>query len=144
MMLIRALLILVCGLLWMPVAFAETPPFEVGQVWSLNAPMAPSARVRIGRIENDGDVIHISLWGQPVPEGLSLASPLTMSHLPISREALAASVTSVVTEPPPADLQFEEGYGIWRDDRGGVFTLTVSEIVDAILQTVPRTSAANK
>jgi hypothetical protein len=125
-------------------ALAQTLTFEVGQVWSLKAPMAPSARVRIGRIENNGEVIHISVWGQPVPDELPVPNPFMMSHLPISRDALTASVDSIVSDAAPSDLEFEEGYGVWSQNHGGVFTITVAEILDAVLQTLPGRDTSHK
>ena len=120
-------------------AKAESPVFEVGQIWTLKPPLDGETRVRIGRIEDDGETIHISLWGleAPVPQATDvLHSPLVMSHLPISTTALAASVQDRSDDPPPENLGFEEGYATWRADSGGVFTITVAEIVEAVLQTV--------
>jgi hypothetical protein len=117
-----------------PAAFAETIAFEAGQVWSLKAPMDPAARVHIGRVEDNGQVIHISLWGQPIDAPEPLASPLVAGHLPISAEALTSSVDAVVDEPVLEGLQFEEGYGEWQRAHGGVFTISVSEIVDVMIE----------
>ena len=116
-------------------ALSEAATFAVGQVWTLHPPLNPEARLRIGRMEDNGATVHISLWGISVAEpGLPIASPFVAGHLPISAEALAQSVDRLVNEPAPENLRFEEGYQTWRDAHGGVFTITVSEIVDAILQ----------
>ncbi len=120
-------------------AFAQEEPFEVGQVWTLQPPGHPDARVRVGRIEDHGQTIHISMWGVPAPAPQItdiVASPLIASHLPITSTALRNSVAHRVDDNPPTDLQFEEGYRTWREAEGGVFTLTVPEIIDAIHQTV--------
>ncbi|MBY0567868.1 MAG: hypothetical protein K2P70_11170 [Hyphomonadaceae bacterium] len=127
-----------------PPSWAQT--FEVGQVWSLNAPMSPEARIRVGRVEDAGQTVHISLWGQPIEEASPLGSPLVAGHLPISSDALARSVNALADETPP-DLQFEEGYAEWSRAQGGVFTITVPEIVDVILQSaahLPPPSKQNK
>jgi hypothetical protein len=134
MKLLRALLI-VFALCAPAPAFAQD--FEVGQVWSLQAPMDANARIRIGRIEDNGQTIHISLWGQPVePIEGALSSPLVAGHLPISADALRSSVNALVDEAPLEGLMFEDGYGQWRDARGGVFTITVAEIVVSLIETI--------
>jgi hypothetical protein len=129
------------SLLWFaaPVAYAQTVAFEVGQVWSLKAPMDPAARIRVGRIENEGQTVHISLWGQPIEATGPLGSPLVAGHLPISAEALADSVDRVVAEQPPEGLSFEEGYSQWRDAQGGVFTISVAEIVTVMVEMIAGT-----
>jgi hypothetical protein len=146
MMMRRALAVLAFALAGAlpPSASAETPAFEVGQVWTLEAPMASTARVSIGRIEDNGEVIHISVWGQPVAEELPVPNPFSMSHLPIARASLSASVDTLVTESLPTDLRFEEGYGLWRDAQGGVFTITVAEILEVVLQNIPPPDAQSK
>jgi len=123
-------------LLAAPPAHAQTARFEVGQVWSLQPPMDPAARIWIGRIEDNGQTIHISLWGQPVETTGPLSSPLTAGHLPISAEALGSSVDRVVEEMPPADLPFEEGYADWSNARGGVFTISVADIVVVMVEMI--------
>jgi hypothetical protein len=115
-----------------PASWAQT--FEVDQVWSLNAPMSPEARIRVGRVEDGGQTVHISLWAQPIEEASALGSPLVAGHLPISSDALARSVNTLTDATPPADLQFDEGYAEWSRAQGGVFTITVPEIVNVILQ----------
>jgi hypothetical protein len=119
-----------------PQAFAQTPTFAVGQVWSLQAPMDPAARVHVGAVEDNGQTVHISLWGQPIAEAGPLGSPLTAGHLPISAEALGRSIDALVDEAPPPDLTFAEGYEHWREAQGGVFTLTVHEIVLVMVETI--------
>lgn len=127
-------------------AWGEDLGFAVGQVWTLKPPMNPEARIRIGRIEDSGDTLHISLWGAAIPAertGSVLASPLVAGHLPISRDALQASVDLRVDESPP-QVDFEGGYTHWRENNGGVFTITVTEIVEVMLATVQRGQASTK
>lgn len=114
-------------------ASAEPTPFAVGQIWTLNDPAHAETRVRIGRIEDKGQTIHISLWGAPIPQTAQLNSPLVAGHLPITASALRASVAAQVEENAP-ETGFEAGYQAWRDARGGVFTITVPEIVEYLVQ----------
>lgn len=119
-------------------AHADETPFAVGQIWTLSDPRYPDARVRIGRIEADGQTIHISLWGAPAPspDVAAVTGPyLTAGHLPITDEALRASVRAIVDEEAPP-LQFEAGYAAWREANGGVFTITVPEIVAVLAEMV--------
>lgn len=138
---IRRLLVLLAVTLGlgMTPASAQSTAFEAGQVWTLKPPMHADARIRVGRIENGGATVHISLWGVPISDpSISdvLNSPLVAGHLPITAEALSASVDRLVDEAPPENLDFENGYEVWRQDKGGVFTLTVPEIVEVMLQTI--------
>jgi hypothetical protein len=137
----RRLLIVGAAAAWATPALAESTAFEVGQVWTLKPPMEPTARIRVGRVEANGAIIHISLWDTrpeiPNPTG-ALRRPLVASHLPISSEALARSVDHLVRESPPTHLDLEPGYRHWREANAGAFTITVAEIVDVILQTAPR------
>jgi hypothetical protein len=125
-----------------PAAFGQT--FEVGQVWSLKPPMDPAARIRIGRVEDEGRIVHISLWGQPASRPGLLGPSLAAGHLPISSEALAASVDQVVPDEPPTELMFDEGYAEWQSARGGVFTIPVSQIAVVLEQMAARLPAATQ
>lgn len=146
-MLSRRLLIAGLILTCAPPALAQEQTFEVGQVWTLRAPMEATARIRVGRIEDNGATIHISLWDVrppiPNPSG-ALQRPIWASHLPISSIALSRSVDQLAHESLPEALDLEPGYQQWREAHGGVFTITVAEIVDVILQTAPSGDAAQE
>jgi hypothetical protein len=133
MMLRQALLILSFAMFCAPVATAQTQAFEAGQVWSLNAPLAPTARVRIGRVI--GDVIHVSIWGQPMPEGVH--EPFVVIHTAFERENLAASVDALVEDQPPSLVRngFENGFRLWRAFPGNEpHPGTVKEFLDGAAQ----------
>jgi hypothetical protein len=128
-------------------ALGEDLGFAVGQIWTLKPPMNADARIRIGRIEDDGATLHISLWtGAMPPQHEGMASfPLIAGHLPIARDALQASVDRRVDdEAPPTSLGFEEGYAAWRQNNGGVFTISVYEIVEMMVQAAQRDQALPK
>jgi hypothetical protein len=109
--------------------------FQEGQAWSYHArPGEEESIILIGRIENlDGHlVVHIQI------QGLSLRNPQViggvqreLGHLPISVEALSSSVT-VKTIGRLDRESFDEGYGVWQDNRGGIFTLTVGEVIELL------------
>ena len=115
---------------------AETRYAE-GQVWEYRTRAGEEAAlIRIQRIEpfpgadtaGGKRVYHISIVGLRIgPERRIEALP----HAPVARETLDASVTRLAerrAEFPSAD----EGIGIWRADRGGVFTITLAEIAAAV------------
>jgi hypothetical protein len=133
------------GVIFAMPAQAQEHSFQVGQIWTLRPPAHAAARVRIGRLDDNGAIVHISLWGMPAPIPQAtdvIGSPLVVGHLPITAEALLASVDMRIDEQPPANLGFDEGYDTWRRANGGVFTLTVPEIVETIFQTVSNGEAA--
>lgn len=76
-------------------------------------------------------VYHISVAG--VRLGEALAGDV-IQHLPVSRETLDGSVTGLTDSK--ADFgDVDEGIAIWRADHGGIFTISVAEIVDVLLTT---------
>ncbi|MGH9896886.1 MAG: hypothetical protein ACREA0_33785, partial [bacterium] len=100
--------------------------FQAGQRWSYKTrPQEPESTLIIGRVENDpklGSVVHVSVIG------LRLKNPRAeggfgdvAAHLPISPKALRDSVIARVGDGAPA-ADFERGYAMWREARGGVFT----------------------
>ncbi len=113
--------------------------FAVGQVWKYKSrPSEPDSRVIIGRIETIekvGVVVHVKLAGLKIinptaPGGLSTV----MGHAPMTEGKLRESVTEVVSGD--GDLSgFEEGYNTWlghQAGEAGIFTITLSEIVDCM------------
>lgn len=112
--------------------------FQVGQVWRYTTrPGEEDSTLIIVKVEYDekiGNIIHISI------NGLKISNPKVeggineeVPHMPISEDALGASVVELIDEG--VDLpSFEEGYNAWRSATGGVFTIPVSEVVEVIEQ----------
>lgn len=107
---------------------ADRPAYAAGQVWEYRTrPSEPDSLLKIQQVETDpggNPIYHISLIG------LSLRGGVVM-HAPVSKQTLDASVTRLSTRRPEFPDP-SEGIAIWRADEGGVFTLTVAEIVEAI------------
>jgi hypothetical protein len=110
----------------MPRAGLETTDesrYKPGQVWSLQIPDAPQARLLILRVESllgVGTIVHVAVGDVPV----------TVGHMPFTEDAIDRSVLELVrTESLGANAL--EGYDEWRrafDNEGaGVFSVTVAE-----------------
>lgn len=114
-----------------PVAFAP------GQVWSVRSTAPTPLRVVFGRIEpyGKGTVVHVSILDVPIPPGAPGAGGATrVAHMPFDEAALAASVDALVATGAAPLPNFEDGYRQWLSDRGGVWSLTVSEAIAVVFQ----------
>ncbi len=117
--------------------------FKEGQAWKYhtreNEPHSRVIVLKVEQYENTGEVIHISVIGLSMKnEHDSSWLGEDISHMPFSKEALMKSVNifDKMVEVP----DFSEGYAIWKDafDKGkaGVFSVSVSEAVDFMEQTI--------
>lgn len=106
--------------------------YREGQVWEYRTrPGDEGSQLKIQKIEpfpglgEEGMVFHISIAGVCLKKpGLQ---PL-ISHAPVSQESLDASVSHLSEggmDFPSAD----DGITAWRNDRGGVFTIPVADVV---------------
>lgn len=112
--------------------------FAAGQVWQYRTrPGEEASRAIVGRVETDDDgqvIVHVKLTelrlvSPHAPEGFYPS----LSHVPVAEEAFASSVIAPVSEPP--DLaEFEDGYQMWAEDHGGVFTISLARIVEVTEQ----------
>ena len=118
-----------------PLAAEQDRNYEIGQVWAFEtAPVDDGALIKIQEIEFIGpddapmEVFHISMIGvnySPVPGND------VVQHLPVSRETLDMSVTSLAS----SDRDFPdhgEGIAMWREANGGVFTVSLAEITEVL------------
>lgn len=120
-------------------AVPEAPDrYAEGQVWEYRTrPGEEGSLLRIQRIEpwpgasarEPRRVYHISVVGVRVGPTAQSVLP----HLPVSRETLDNSVTQR-SSSSASFPSVDEGIAIWRQDRGGVFTLAVADIVGAVDQ----------
>jgi hypothetical protein len=116
--------------------------FEVGQVWSYKTRVGEeNSTLLIDRVEvlpKVGEVFHISVASVAVKNPHAPSGKTTdLPHFPVSRKTLDDSVIAVVghAQPNPA---FEEGYAEWKRANGGVFTISVSAIVETVEKMVNR------
>jgi hypothetical protein len=113
---------------------AAPTKYQVGQVWEYRTrPGDEGSLLKIQRIENIpklGQVYHLSVIGFHLTNP---AVPPILPHIPVSAATLDASVTRLSARKdafPVAD----EGIAQWRKANGGVFTISVAEIVAAMDQ----------
>lgn len=117
--------------------FAETTDIEleVGQVWTYRNAELSESRLTIRKLEQNaqGEVVHVSIAPiafRPTKAGQVIGG--MVGHLPFTREAvLAALIEQVGRDDEPSPL-FEDGYAQWRDDGGGVFTISPAEAVEFV------------
>jgi hypothetical protein len=129
------------GLLLLALAApAQAIDFQVGQAWSYRARANEQASqiyiVRIDRDLGSRPIFHVYV------DGLKLKNPLIeggvqdhLVHLPLSQEALDASVVAMV-QANAALPDISEGYDVWRsaflEGRAGVFTMPLSDAIQYI------------
>jgi hypothetical protein len=108
--------------------------YSPGQVWSYKTrPGESSSTVTILRVETTpkiGTIIHVRIDGVRFKNCTGGSAPNTIEHAPFAKSALDKSVghkLSTVTRLP----DFEAGYGDWLAHCGGVYTITVAEMVGA-------------
>ena len=109
--------------------------YAEGQIWEYHTrPSDEGSLLKIQKIElidgNGGTitVYHISVIGAHF-KGKNLAGEVT--HLPVSRKTLDDSVTRL-SEKTPVFPDPTEGIAVWREANGGVFTITLAEIMDLV------------
>ena len=119
---------------------ATSKNFLEGQVWRYHTRVGEEdSRLVIGKVETVrgiGVIIHVKLTrlllhSPAAPDGM----PSHLSHVPITETYLADSATELTDEI--ADLEgFGEAYETWQrlfmQGNAGIFTITVSEVVDHI------------
>lgn len=123
---------------------AAAHDFKEGQVWSYRTrPHEAGSTLLINKIEANsklGPIFHISL------SGLKIKNPRASSgfsdrlpHSPVSQQTLDRSVVALIGNAAP-DPAYLEGHATWKKafdaGQGGIFTITVAEIVDTIEQAI--------
>lgn len=116
-------------------ADAPRPAYAVGQVWRYRTRSDdPGSLLKIQQIEAGsalGPIYHISIIGVRLGQDRRVSE---IAHTPVSRQTLDGSVTEMAA----SDARFPDaapGIAQWRAASGGVFTLSVAEIVEVIDKT---------
>jgi hypothetical protein len=117
---------------------AAKPRYAEGQVWEYRTRAGDEGSLlKIQKMEKVpelaalGPVYHVSVVGVHLADGPTRE----IAHLPVSRQTLDASLTRL-SRRHVGFPDVEEGIAEWRSDKGGVFTITVAEIVGILEQTI--------
>jgi hypothetical protein len=113
-----------------PRAWAQevSPDFAPGQMWSLKS---YPAKVIVGIIEPwfDTTVVHVSVLD--IPGGIISQ----VSHLPIEKPALAASVDQLLSRDAKTLQGFEAEYQEWKANPGsGIFSSRVPQTIALLIK----------
>jgi len=105
--------------------------FVPGQVWSFKSrEFEPDPTLTILKIESlskIGEIIHIRVDGIRLRNCTGGPEPTNIGHAPFTRDAIERSVGKLIrTGAVPA---FEDGYGSWKENCGGVYTILVGEMI---------------
>jgi hypothetical protein len=113
---------------------------KVGQEWEFTAREGdPHPTLVIDRIETlpkIGEIVHVSVRGVRIknrrsPDGFTT----DIAHMPFARLALERSLTRLVHDSVSLPA-YEEGYEEWKTAQGGVYTITVREVLEVIEQSL--------
>jgi hypothetical protein len=112
-----------------PARYAE------GQVWEYKTRVGDEASLlKIQRIEpnpafiKSGSVYHISVVGFRFQNPKMIP---VLPHAPVTEETLDASVTTL-SQRNPEFPSVDPGITEWRQANGGVFTISVAEIIEIL------------
>ena len=136
-------LVLIMSLLSM-FGFAKAAEYSEGQVWSYKTRAGEEkSTVLINKVELNeklGKIYHISVSDVKVKNprtdsGFSTELP----HFPVSEETLTKSLIKLIGKREP-NPDYIDGYNTWKAafeaGEAGIFTVSVSEIVDFIEQAI--------
>lgn len=136
----RGLLLILLLLLLPAAAFAQERTYAAGQVWEFQADDVQSDALliiqQIDRADDDraeGDIYHISLVAK-LTEGPQ--DELHIGHLPVSKATLDGAVTRL-SDTKLVFANWLEGWSMWRNSGGGVFTMSLSEIITMVRGGMP-------
>lgn len=121
--------ILILAAYMLTMGAGQTDRYSVGQVWEYRTrPQDVGSLLKIQKIEAwaDGPVYHLSIVDVNVG-----GRQIDVQHVPVSRQTLDASVMRLTASTRPFP-DATEGIAIWREDRGGVFTVPVARIAQVI------------
>ena len=124
--------VLLLGALLSGAATLAPSRYTAGQVWEYHhRPQDGGSLLKIQKIEDGGKlgmIYHLSVVGLALR---NKAAGSSLNHTPVSQATLDASVTrlsQVVVDWPDVD----PGIAEWRQNNGGVFTISVAKIVQII------------
>ncbi|MEQ9506769.1 MAG: hypothetical protein RLO80_10910 [Hyphomonas sp.] len=118
---------------------APLPEIEVGQVWTVKDASTSSMRLTIEKIEPyaSDTVVHVSIKGADVTThsgGSEVAvNPGVIGHIPFEKTILLRSIDELEQTGADGSAFFEQGYSHWKNNKGGIFSIPVSQAVEMSL-----------
>jgi hypothetical protein len=106
------------------------PDFAPGQEWSIKSSPPTQAKVVVNRVERWRDKIAVHVSIIDIAQSAVASGPIAIiriDHIPFEISALARSVDKLLATGVPAPPNFEAGYKMWKEDKGGIYTITVTE-----------------
>jgi len=117
----------------LPLSLQRNVKYSPGQVWAYKTrPGENASTVTILRIESlprVGVIIYVRLDGIKLKNCSGGSSPTVIEHAPFTREAFDKSVTELVRSSASIP-DYEEGYQNWTTHCGGVYTITLAEMLN--------------
>jgi hypothetical protein len=113
--------------------------FKVGQIWNYQTRPGEEKStliiLKVEKYDSLGIVIHVAINDLHIknadsPNGYSTQ----IGHLPFSKKALENSVTTLLSENNRLP-DFLDGYKEWSDANGGVYSITINEVINNIEET---------
>ena len=107
---------------------------EEGRTYEIASGEYADSLIWVGKIEKYKDektIVHISIMGPFVKDGIIV--PM-VGHAPMTLEAFSKSSVQESSQVFDRNSIFWEGYSVWKGENGGVFIITVSEIIDVAFQ----------
>jgi len=126
--------------------------FKVGQIWNYETRKGEENSkieiLKVEKYEKDGIIIHIYVNGLKVKNpNKSSGFSDDIGHLPLSKDAVLKSVTTLVSENNELP-DFMEGYNNWKNafdnNTGGIFSITVKEAVQYVEEAMSNAKRVNE
>jgi hypothetical protein len=110
------------------------PKYSPGQVWSYKTrPGESSSTVTILRVENlpkVGVIVHVRIDGVRFKNCTGGPAPTSVEHAPFTKASIDESVIRELRATSRLP-EFEAGYKDWLAHCGGVYTITLADMVEA-------------
>jgi hypothetical protein len=112
--------------------------YSPGQVWSYKTRDGEGTStitiLRVETLPKVGTIIHIRIDGIALKNCSGGPIPKVIEHAPFSKDAIDRSVLKLVGQKENLP-DYEAGYSDWKAHCGGVYTVTVAEMLAADEQT---------
>jgi hypothetical protein len=106
--------------------------YKPGQVWSYKSrPGEGSSTITILRVESTpklGVIVHVRIEGFQFQDCAGGPGPTTMEHAPFAKPAIEKSVLRLLRTETKVPI-FKDGYDDWLSHCGGVYTVSVAEML---------------